>query len=110
VSRAWAGIDASRNALDVGWIKRRRRGSDIDYFGHVRFGCVGSNSLGFEPNCEGIAEPADVMATQAGHGPLDYSAWDAGKPGYIAAIHAGLAGNYASMRECVGRAWRPEQT
>lgn len=53
---------------------------------------------------------ADVMATQAGHGPLDYSAWDAGKPGYIAAIHAGLAGNYAPIRECVGRAWRPEQT
>ena len=48
---------------------------------------------------------ADVMATQAGHGPLDYSTWDAGKARYIAAIHAGLAGDYAPMRACVENAW-----
>lgn len=50
---------------------------------------------------------ADVMAVQAGHGPLDYSAWDADKPGYIGAIHAGLGGDYAPMRRCVERAWTP---
>lgn len=50
---------------------------------------------------------ADVMATQAGHGPLDYSTWDAGKPRYIAAIHAGLTGDYAPMRACVETAWNP---
>lgn len=46
---------------------------------------------------------ADVMVTQAGHGPLDYSAWDAGKADYIAAIHAGLAGDYVPMRGWVER-------
>jgi Protein involved in cell division len=50
---------------------------------------------------------ADVMATQAGHGPLDYSTWDAGKVHYIAAIHAGLTGDYAPMRACVENAWTP---
>jgi cell filamentation protein len=50
---------------------------------------------------------ADVMATQAGHGPLDYTTWDAGKVRYIAAIHAGLAGDYAPMRACVENAWNP---
>lgn len=50
---------------------------------------------------------ADVMATQAGRGPLDYSAWDADKARYINAIHAGLAGDYAPMRACVGKAWNP---
>lgn len=32
---------------------------------------------------------ADVMAVQAGHEPLDYSAWDADKERYFAAIRAG---------------------
>lgn len=50
---------------------------------------------------------ADVMAMQAGHAPLDYSAWDADKAGYIAAIHAGVAGDYEPMRHCVARAWQP---
>lgn len=44
---------------------------------------------------------ADVMAVQAGHGPLDYSSWDADKPSYIGAIHAGLAGNYEPMQRLV---------
>ena len=48
---------------------------------------------------------ADVMAVQAGHEPLDYSAWDANKAGYIGAIHAGLAEDYAPMRELVQAAW-----
>lgn len=48
---------------------------------------------------------ADVMAVQAGHEPLDYSAWDANKAGYIRAIHAGLAGDYAPMRDLVLAAW-----
>ncbi len=40
---------------------------------------------------------ADVMAVQADHAPLDYSEWERRKPDYIAAIHAGFAGNYAPM-------------
>lgn len=50
---------------------------------------------------------ADVMATQAGRGPLDYSAWEADKARYIDAIHAGLAGDYVPMRACVEKAWNP---
>ena len=49
---------------------------------------------------------ADVMAMQAGYAPLDYSPWDEDKPGYIAAIHAGHAGDYAPMRDYVALAWR----
>ena len=41
---------------------------------------------------------ADVMATQAGFGPLDYSAWDADKEAYFAAIQAGMNRNYDPMR------------
>ena len=52
---------------------------------------------------------ADVMAMQAGYGPLDYSAWDEDRAGYIAAIHAGLAGEYGPMRYHVGQAWRNVQ-
>jgi len=44
---------------------------------------------------------ADVMAVQAGQGPLDYSAWDAGKIGYFTAIQAGVAGDYTPMRHYV---------
>jgi len=40
---------------------------------------------------------ADVMAVQADHAPLDYSEWERRKPDYIAAIHAGFAGNYEPM-------------
>lgn len=50
---------------------------------------------------------ADVMAMQAGHAPLDYSSWDADKAGYIAAIHAGMAGDYEPMRHHVALAWQP---
>lgn len=48
---------------------------------------------------------ADVMAVQAGLGPLDYSAWDNEKSAYIAAIHAGLAGDYQPMMDCVEKAF-----
>jgi cell filamentation protein len=48
---------------------------------------------------------ADVMAVQGGHDPLDYSAWDANKVGYIGAIHAGLAGDYAPMKQLVQATW-----
>jgi cell filamentation protein len=48
---------------------------------------------------------ADVMAVQAGFGPLDYSAWDDDKSAYIAAIHAGLAGDYQPMMNCVEKAF-----
>lgn len=41
---------------------------------------------------------SDVMAVQAGHDPLDYSAWDIQKPAYIAAIHAGVARDYGPMQ------------
>jgi cell filamentation protein len=44
---------------------------------------------------------ADVMVVQAGHEPLDYSAWDADKPAYFGAIHAGMAGDYAPMQRLV---------
>nr|WP_255408408.1 Fic family protein [Limnohabitans sp. JirII-31] len=44
---------------------------------------------------------ADVMAVQADHGPLDYSAWELRKTDYINAIHAGFSGNYEPMCEFV---------
>lgn len=47
---------------------------------------------------------ADVMAVQAGHDPLDYSAWDERKSAYIAAIHAGFSGNYAPIKGFVTEA------
>lgn len=46
---------------------------------------------------------ADVMAVQARQGPLDYSAWEADRAAYIAAIQAGLGGEYDPMRQCVRR-------
>lgn len=50
---------------------------------------------------------ADVMAIQAGHGPLDYSSWETGQARYIQAIHAGFSGNYAPMEACIREAMRP---
>ncbi|MFT3859281.1 MAG: Fic family protein [Aquabacterium sp.] len=47
---------------------------------------------------------ADVMAVQSGREPLDYSSWESGKDGYIQAIHAGFAGDYAPMRSFVAQA------
>ena len=44
---------------------------------------------------------ADVMAVQAGHGPLDYSRWDADKTAYFSAIQCGMGRDYAPMRELV---------
>lgn len=44
---------------------------------------------------------ADVMATQAGFGPLDYSSWDANKEEYFSAIQMGFAGDYGPMMGCV---------
>lgn len=40
---------------------------------------------------------ADVMAVQAGRMPLDYSAWEADKPQYFAAIQRGLSRDYSEM-------------
>lgn len=40
---------------------------------------------------------ADVMAVQAGRSPLDYSAWEAAKPRYFAAIQRGLSRDYSEM-------------
>lgn len=40
---------------------------------------------------------ADVMAVQAGFEPLDYSTWERDRAAYIAAIHAGLGGDYRLM-------------
>jgi len=48
---------------------------------------------------------ADVMAAQAALGPLDYSSWDHNEPAYIAAIHAGVAGDYRPMMGWVERAF-----
>ncbi|WP_133478785.1 Fic/DOC family protein [Cognatilysobacter segetis] len=47
---------------------------------------------------------ADVMAVQAGRAPLDYSAWDADKPRYFAAIRTGQGGDYVPMRALVAQA------
>jgi cell filamentation protein len=47
---------------------------------------------------------SDVMAVQAGHEPLDYSAWDADKPAYFGAIHAGMVGDYMPMQRLVAAA------
>lgn len=44
---------------------------------------------------------ADVMVVQAGHEPLDYSAWDADKAAYFGAIQAGMAGDYLPMRQLI---------
>lgn len=44
---------------------------------------------------------ADVMAAQAGCGPLDYSQWEACRPGYIRAIQAGLSEDYGMMQRWV---------
>lgn len=44
---------------------------------------------------------ADVMASQAGFGPLDYRAWELDRPAYIRAIQAGLGADYRAMRACV---------
>lgn len=47
---------------------------------------------------------ADVMAMQAGHGPLDYSSWETNKSEYVAAIQLGLGRNYEPMKRWVARA------
>lgn len=47
---------------------------------------------------------ADVMASQAGVGVLDYSAWHAEKDGYIRSIHAGHDHDYAPMTALFRRA------
>lgn len=47
---------------------------------------------------------ADVMTVQAGHDPLDYSAWDADRPAYFSAIQSGMAGDYAPMNRLVAMA------
>jgi cell filamentation protein len=47
---------------------------------------------------------ADVMAVQAGREPLDYSAWEANRPDYFAAIQQGMAGHYAPMQFWVAQA------
>lgn len=43
----------------------------------------------------------DVMAVQAGHEPLDYSAWDADKAAYFGAIQSGMAGDYLPMQRLI---------
>lgn len=47
---------------------------------------------------------ADVMAVQASRQPLDYSAWDANKASYFAAIQAGQGGDYQPMERLVAMA------
>ncbi|AVO50509.1 cell filamentation protein Fic [Melaminivora suipulveris] len=47
---------------------------------------------------------ADVMAVQSGRGPLDYSAWSAGKAAYIQAIHRSMDLDYAPMQQLVAQA------
>jgi cell filamentation protein len=52
---------------------------------------------------------ADVMAVQAGQGPLDYSAWEADRQRYIQAIQVGMTGDYDPMRACVAQVLGPAQ-
>lgn len=52
---------------------------------------------------------ADVMAVQAGHGPLDYSSWESNKSGYIAAIQQGLTRDYEPMKYWVAKALTSEE-
>ena len=47
---------------------------------------------------------ADVMAVQAGREPLDYSAWDADRERYFAAIRIATGRDYIAMRELVSLA------
>jgi cell filamentation protein len=47
---------------------------------------------------------ADAMASQAGFGPLDYTAWDDNKKAYIGAIHAAMDCNYGPMEALATRA------
>jgi cell filamentation protein len=51
---------------------------------------------------------ADVMAAQAGEGPLDYSSWESCRNDYILAIQEGLARNYEPMKTWVERALEGE--
>lgn len=44
---------------------------------------------------------ADVMAVQAGQGPLDYSSWEANREEYITGIQQGLGLNYEPMKHWV---------
>jgi len=44
---------------------------------------------------------ADVMAAQAGEGPLDYSSWESNRNDYILAVQEGLARNYEPMKSWV---------
>lgn len=46
---------------------------------------------------------ADVMAVQAGHGPLDYDLWESNKQQYITAIQQGLGNDYEPMKYWVGK-------
>jgi cell filamentation protein len=46
---------------------------------------------------------ADVMALQAGWGPLDYGPWEIDRVRYIQAIQVGLGGDYDLMKACVRR-------
>lgn len=47
---------------------------------------------------------ADVMATQAGYGPLDYASWSTQRARYIQAIQAGLGEDYEMMQGLVDHA------
>jgi cell filamentation protein len=47
---------------------------------------------------------ADVMAVQAGYEPLDYSAWDADRERYFAAVRDAMARNYDEMQRLVSLA------
>lgn len=47
---------------------------------------------------------ADVMAVQAGHGPLDYSSWEQNKSDYVQAIQQGLGRDYEPMKFWTARA------
>jgi cell filamentation protein len=51
---------------------------------------------------------ADVMAAQAGQDLLDYTEWEEQRAEYVAAIHAGVAGDYAPMTKMVTAAMKKD--
>lgn len=64
---------------------------------------MGQFSTGVDSNGRIARLLADVMAVQAGLGPLDYSLWESHRSHYIQAIQQGLMGDYQSMRTWVER-------
>jgi cell filamentation protein len=86
--REFAGLAALKSERLIGYLART----------HVEF-------IVIHPFREGNGRISrllmDVMATQAGYGPLDYSLWDQHKEFYFKAIQAGYAGDYQHLERLI---------